>query len=248
MSDIYTVKEKMHKMRVKLYHSYLPGTEGSYIARTTNEASVSAENICASMKNRGGYDGDYEEAVKTIHHFFLEMLYQLADGFSANLGFFSVHPNIGGTFTNEKETHDHKKHPVNFRFQALKPMRDIRDDIEVIVEGVADTSGYIMEFLDIGTGAINETYSQMNQFIITGYKLKIAGDDPEVGIYFEQVGGATKLKVTSLAENTSSKLIGMVPAGPNGTYKIVIKTQYTGSGSTLLKNPRVIESNFTLSK
>jgi hypothetical protein len=39
------------------------------------------------MKNRGGYDGDYEEAVKTVHHFFLEMLYQLADGFSCALLF-----------------------------------------------------------------------------------------------------------------------------------------------------------------
>ncbi|MDR2702064.1 MAG: DUF4469 domain-containing protein [Spirochaetaceae bacterium] len=248
MSDIYAVKERMHKMRAKLYPSYLLNSEGAYIARTANEASVSTEDICASMKNRGGYDGDYEEAVKTIRHFHLEMLYQLADGFSANLGFFSVHPNIGGTFTNEKEAHDHKKHPVNFRFQALKPMRDLRDEIEVIIEGVADTSGYIMEFLDIGTGAINETYTNMNQFIITGYKLKVAGDDPEVGIYFEQVGGPTKLKVTSLAENTSSKLIGMIPGGPNGTYKVVIKTQYSGSGSAFLKTPRVIESGFTLSK
>ena len=26
MSDVYLVKEKMHKMRAKLYPSYLPGT------------------------------------------------------------------------------------------------------------------------------------------------------------------------------------------------------------------------------
>ncbi len=53
MSDIYQVKEKMHKMRAKLYPSYLPGTEGKYIARTANEASVSIEDICASMKKLG---------------------------------------------------------------------------------------------------------------------------------------------------------------------------------------------------
>jgi len=60
MSDVYLVKEKMHKMRAKLYPSYLPGKEG-YIARTTNEASVNIEDICASMKNRGGFDGSYEK-------------------------------------------------------------------------------------------------------------------------------------------------------------------------------------------
>ena len=56
MSDIYAVKEKMHKMRAKLYPSYLPGTEGKFIARTANEASVNIEEICAAAKNRGGYD------------------------------------------------------------------------------------------------------------------------------------------------------------------------------------------------
>jgi len=92
------------------------------------------------------------------------------------------------------------------------------------------------------------SYLVMNQFIINGYKLKVAGDDPEVGVYFEQVGGAIKLKVTSLAENTSSKLIGMFPAGPpTGTYKVVIKTQHSGGGN-LLKSPRVIESGFTLTR
>jgi hypothetical protein len=74
MSDIYQVKEKMHKMRAKLYPSYLPGTEGKYIARTSNEATVSIEDICAAMKNRGGFDGSYEEAVKTMRHFFMEMM------------------------------------------------------------------------------------------------------------------------------------------------------------------------------
>jgi len=248
MSDVYTVKEKMHKMRAKLYPSYLQGTEGTYIARTANEASVSIEDICASMKNRGGFDGSYEESVKTLRHFFMEMLYQLADGFSVNLGFFSVHPNIGGTFANEKEVHDHKKHPVNFRFHALKPMRDIRDDIEVIIDGIADTGGYIMDFTDVATGAVNETFGIMNQFVITGYKLKVAGDNPDVGVYLVQTDGTVTVKVTSLAENTSSKLIGICPGCTPGTYKIVIKTQYAGSGSKFLKEVRTIESGFTLTR
>jgi len=247
MSDVYLVKEKMHKMRAKLYPSYLPGTEGTYIARTTNEAAVNIEDICASMKNRGGFDGSYEEAVKSLRHFFMEMLYQLADGFSVNLGFFSVHPNIGGTFTNENEAHDHKKHPINFRFQALKPMRDLRDDIQVIIDGIADTHGYIMEYTDVSTGAVNETIHVMSQFIMTGYRLKVEGDHPDVGIYFQQVtGGTTKLKAGKLAENTPTKLVGMVPGGPNGTYKVIIKTQYSGSNKPL-KEIRTIESGFTLS-
>jgi hypothetical protein len=185
MSDIYTVKEKMHKMRAKLYPSYLPGTEGEYIARTTNEAAVNLEEISASAKNRGGFDGSYEELVKAVRHFFMEMCYQLADGFSVNTGFFSIHPNIGGTFTNENEAHDHKKHPINFRFQALKPMRDLRDSIDVIIiEGIADTKGYIMDYTDVATDTVNDTYTNMGQFIMTGYKLKVEGGSPRCGRLF----------------------------------------------------------------
>jgi hypothetical protein len=245
MSDVYTVKEKMHKMRAKLYPSYLPGTDGKYIARTTHEATVNVEEICADAVKRGGYDGNHDQMVKAVNHFHKEARYQLADGFSVNLEICSIHPNIGGLFANENEAHDHKKHPIDFRFHALKPLLDLRNEIEVLIEGVADTSGYIMEFADVTSGAVNESYTPTGMFAITGYKLKVEGDHPDVGVYLELVGATAKLKAGKLGENTSSKLIGTFPPGPPGTYKIVIKTQFS-SGSSLLKEPRIIESGFTV--
>jgi hypothetical protein len=248
MSDLYTVKEKMHKMRAKLYPSTLPGSEGKYVARTVNEGSVTISDICASMKNRAGYKGTHEDAKQTLHQFFTEMLYQLADGFSVNLGFCSIHPNIGGLFISEKEIHDHELHPVGFRFQELKPMRDLRELIEVIIEGFADTHGFIEEFCDIATGALNESMTSMNMFILTGERLKVDGDHPDIGVYFEQQDGPAKLKVTAVAENASGKLIGLIPAGPSGKYKVVIRTQYTGSSNKFSKETRAFESRFTLTR
>ncbi|MDR0475053.1 MAG: DUF4469 domain-containing protein [Treponema sp.] len=248
MSDLYTVKEKMHKMRAKLYPSSLPGSEGKYVARTVNEGSVTISDICASMKNRAGYKGTHEDAKLTLHQFFTEMMYQLADGFSVNLGFCSIHPNIGGLFTSEKDVHDHELHPLTFRFQELKPMRDLRELIEVIIEGIADTFGFVEEFCDIATGALNESMTPMNLFVITGERLKVAGDHPDIGVYFEQQDGPAKLKVTALAENTPGKLIGLIPAGPAGKYKVVIRTQHTSSPGKFLKELKVIESRFTLTR
>jgi hypothetical protein len=49
MANVYNVDEKMRKMRAKLYPSYLPGTEGNYVARTANEATADIGNICASV-------------------------------------------------------------------------------------------------------------------------------------------------------------------------------------------------------
>jgi len=128
-------------------------------------------------------------------------------------------------------------------------MRDIRDDIDVIIDGIADTKGYIMDFTDVNTGAVNELFAQLGMFIITGYKIKIEGDHPDVGLYFQQVtGGNILIKAGKLAENTSSKLVGIGPGSPGGTFKVIIKTQFSGSGSTFLKAPRTIESGFTLTR
>ncbi|MDR3130472.1 MAG: DUF4469 domain-containing protein, partial [Treponema sp.] len=49
-----------------------------------------------------------------------------------------------------------------------------------------------------------------------------------------------------LAENSGAKLIGVIPPLTAGEWNAVVKTQFTGSGSTSLKAPRVIESSFIL--
>jgi hypothetical protein len=245
--NVYSVYEKMHKMRAKLYPNYLPKGEGTYIARTTNESSVTVEDICASMKNRGGYDGSYEDAIQTVKHFLKETEYQLADGFSVNMSLFTVYPNIGGTFTSEKEAHDHKKHPVTFRFRTQNPLRDLRQSIEVIIEGMADTGGYIDEFIDYDENAINTLYVPGSQFAIHGHKIKVDGNQPDIGLFFVPVDDPSKaVKVERIAENTPSKITGIAPQTKYPRNRIEIRTQFTSSGSILLKSPRVITSNFIL--
>ena len=63
MSVINNVNEKLHRIRVKLYPNYLPKVEGKYLARTNNEASLSIEDVCAALKNRGGFTGKYETLI-----------------------------------------------------------------------------------------------------------------------------------------------------------------------------------------
>jgi hypothetical protein len=248
MSNIYEVSERMHKIRAKLYPNYLPGSEGTFIARTANEAAVTIEDICASMKKRAGYAGAFEECVQTVKHFFLEMEYQLGDGFSVNTGFFTIHPNIGGVFQSDKEnSNDTEKHPVTFRFQALKPMLKLRDSIEVIIEGYADTQGWISEFVDLEENFINTQFLPQNMFAISGHKIKIAGDDPSVGVYFVPAEDPSKaVKVARLGENTASHISGIAPNTGYIYNKIEIRTQFSGAVNTPLKTVRVITSSFTL--
>jgi len=247
MAIINNVTEVLHRLRVKLYPNYLPNVEGAYIARTDSEASLNIEQVCAALKNRGGYGGDYEDLVEGVKQFFDEAAYQLCDGFSVNTGYYSIHPNVGGTFNNTSEIHDHKKHPITFRFRTGRKLRRLIEHIAVDIEGIADTSGYIDEFIDAEEDSINAHYLPGNQFILHGHKIKVAGDDPSVGVYFVPVNDPSKtIKATRIAENGTSKIIGVAPGTGSSPVRIEIRTQYTGSGNAFLKTVRTIISGFTL--
>jgi hypothetical protein len=60
-------------------------------------------------------------------------------------------------------------------------------------------------------------------------------------VYFVSAAPALRVKVTgNLAENTSTKIIGMIPALAAGQWRVEAVTQY--AGGTPLKEPRVIHS------
>jgi hypothetical protein len=112
--------------------------------------------------------------------------------------------------------------PVSFR--TLTPLCSFAEHITEI-EGLAEVNGYIDEVVDVNTEAVNETLTLVGQFSIAGHKIKVAGADPNL-----------QVKVMS----------GLIPALSAGTWKVEIKTQYTGSDSTMLKNLWVIEGGMTL--
>ena len=247
MAIINTVKEKLHRIRVKLYPNYLPHVEGAYLARTVSEASLGINDVCAALKNRGGFTGSYEDLLENVRQFFDEAANQLLDGYAVNTGYFSIHPNIGGTFNAVNEAHDHDKHPISFRFRVRSKLRSLVENISVVVEGIADASGWIDEFIDTDENSINTLYTAGDQFIIHGHKIKVSGEDPTVGVYFVPVDDPSKaVKVTRIAENLPAKIIGIAPKTEWVENRIEIRTQFTGSGGVTLKAPRVIASSFVL--
>jgi len=246
MSLINNVTEKLHRIKVKLYPSYLPAAGGKYLARTNNEASLSIEDVCAALKNRGGFTGKYETLIENVKQFLDEAVYQICDGFSVNTGYFSIQPNIGGTFDSANEPYDEKKNPVNFRFRALSALRGCAKHINIDIEGVADNSGWIDEFTDIDENAVNSIFVEGDLFSVTGSRLKVARDDPSCGVYFVPAEDPSKaVKVTRIAENSNTKIIGVCVKTGYLNNRIEIRTQST-SGKRFLKTPRVITSGFMI--
>jgi hypothetical protein len=245
MAGLTNIPEVLHKIHVRLYPNHLPTVEGEYIARPKSDSMLTIEEICATLKKRGGFTGSYDDLVSHVKLFLDEAAYQLCDGYSVNFEYYSIHPKIKGTFNKKHEHVNEDNHPVTFVFRIRNLFRELLKFISVIVDGLADTGGYIDAITDISTGAVNESVTPGKNFVITGLKLKIAGNPMETGVFFTTPGAPGKPDVSvgvteNFAENDPAKIIGIVPALERGKkWTLEIRTTYSGAGKPL-KKVRVI--------
>jgi len=75
--------------------------------------------------------------------------------------------------------------------------------------------------------------------------LKIVGDSPQIGVYFQRIEGTEgedaesfKVPENDIVVNMPSELIVIIPPLEHGSYKLVIRTQFS-AGANLLKEPRM---------
>jgi hypothetical protein len=156
----------LHKIKARLFPTNLPDAKDVYYARASNEALLSVEQIAAALKNRGGATDNYNDIVKHVKQFMDEAAYQLCDGFAVNLGYFSIHPGIGGFFKSGKEGYSAKEHPLGFRFRTRDPMRDLTRYISIEIEAEELSGSFIDSFTDIDTGAVNEAATPGGLFVM----------------------------------------------------------------------------------
>lgn len=251
MANVLTkMRELLHKIRIKYYPAdNLTGGEGKFFARTAPEAVAKIEDVCIAAINRGDYDGESSNMVNAVNRFLDMAMHMLLDAYPVNFEYFTIYPRITGLFdaVSVEQPYDRKKNPIKFGFRTRPKLQRLIDEVEVLVEGRADTTGGISWYLDTDENAMNEITVPGNLFVLEGDKIKIAGDDPGVGVYLKDAGNSgAEVKVTRIAYNSASKIIGITPNTAALQNRIVIRTQYNGSGSTFLKEPRTITSDFIL--
>ena len=102
---------------------------------------------------------------------------------------------------------------------------------------------YVSGTTDAATRATDRTATPGYPFTVEGNYLKLAGDDPAVGITLvSEDSDETHIDPAMVAVNEPKKLVFIIPAGlAEGTYTLRITTQY-GSNGNLVKTPRTVES------
>jgi hypothetical protein len=242
---IKRVVEKIHHVHVKLHPNHLKDVEGTYVARTAREATLSISDVAAALKNRGGYTGNVNDLISGYEQLMAEVKYQLCDGFAVNLGIATIFPSVGGTWEHPNEVNDREKHPVVFKMLIHDELSRISAAIILVCDGVAKRLAYIDEVKDVRSGMVNATLTPGGAIVITGKRIKIAGDKPELGVFIEDSAGVRTKLEPPYAGNSVSKVIALLPAAlPPGEYKLEIVTQY--AGSKILNDARIIQMDTAL--
>jgi hypothetical protein len=223
-----------------LYENVLTKDDpNDYIARVVPERSLSVKDISESAAARGGADVSAAAIEHAVNLWLKEMAYQLCNGFSVNTGYFLAVALILGPFRSLAEKFDRKKHKLMIDFRQGEIMRKELATAEVDILGAADVNLSVLQVADVRSGTIDEFLTPGYNLRIAGYKLKIVGDKPGVGVRFvsqETPDSIYEVSAVDIVVNNPSELIIVIPDMPTGDYKLEITTQY--AVSSVLKEPR----------
>jgi hypothetical protein len=227
-----------HSIKANLYDNPLTDDPNDFVARVSSERTLSVEDICASATSRGGADIPAAAMSHGVNLFLKELSYQLCNGFSVNTGYFTASPLIKGVFNSTDEKFDATKHSVVFQFNQGDTLRKELSNVSVEIQGVADSSISILQVTDVKSGSVNDQITPNRNLKIKGYKLKLAGDNANVGVYFvnKDTAERTKVDASDIVTNNPSELVIVIPALKAGAYTLEVTSQY--SVGALLKEPR----------
>jgi hypothetical protein len=133
----------------------------------------------------------------------------------------------------------------------VTPTAELRNDVRsatVNLRGDAPVGTAISKVIDVVTGELNSVLTPGGAVNIIGSKIKIAGDNEQVGISLINQANqeVTPIPSSSIANNEPSKITFVMPADlPAGDYVLRIVTQFS-TANMLLKEPRIYNFDYIL--
>ena len=184
------------------------------------------------------------ETVRMVLELFNRLIIKLILlGFRLNTGLFIIELVCKGV------TYDGAWHPdvnsLQINITPTKQLREILENTTINIVGEASSTTSIIG----GESAQGVGYRVKagRAFTLHGKNIKIAGDDPSVGITLTSSESVeTKIEGDLIIQNDPSKLVFIIPENTtDGEYELKIVTQYS-SGGKYLKTPRSFTRTLTV--
>lgn len=175
----------------------------------------------------------------TLYHRVLMDL--ILNGYSINTGLFRAVAQFTGVI--ESGLWNKEKNSIYVQLTQDKGLREAIAETIVSILGEKPDIQYILETQDIKTGLRDGTATAGRILKVVGNMLKVAGDDPAVGITLTDPEGVVTTLEDDMLDTNNPKLLSILvpPEMKTGEYTLTVTTQFS-RGSQLLKEPRSIST------
>jgi len=237
----------LHKSKANLYPNLLTEDPNDYTARGISERTLNTAEICKGAVGRGGTPTTAEDMEHNVNLFLKEMAQQLSDGYSINTGYFTATALIHGVFNSAKKTFNPDKRAILYQFNQGELLRKELSNIADEISSIGNSYISISEVANVKTDTANNLLTPGRNLRIKKYKLKLAGDNSDIAVYFVNQTTSERIKVeaSDIVTNNPSELIIVIPELAGGTYSLEVVSQYTGN-NTSIKKRRTSVLNKTL--
>ena len=206
----------------------------------TGPKTLRSEDIAKEIKRRGS-ETEYETILSIVsqHNGIIEE--NLLNGQSVMTDLCQFTPRIPGAFPSSKAQFDPAVNKMTLDIVLSKRMREALKKVKAISLGAKPDVAGIDLVTDTASGLTDGSITANDDIRIDGSRIKVAGDEAVVGVFFVTEDGSKTFKVSRrLTQNDPSRILARVPELADGNYILRIVTQYMHS-SQLLKEARVVE-------
>jgi hypothetical protein len=210
---------------------------GFHALTVQGENRTTADFIRTMMSIRGGVtEGECALWIDLVKRAFV---FELSQGRIVNIdGFISANVHIQGDFPRSDSSFDPTRNTVHGSINFSRVINKILAASPVHHVSDAASGLYIEHIHDIASGTEDRVLTPGMGIRIRGNKMKIAGDDPAVGItIINAAGGSVMVDAAAIMRNGPREIEFICPSLPPGTYRLQVTTMYAG-GNGLLKEPR----------
>jgi hypothetical protein len=230
---------------IELFDNPLTENPDDRYGRVVNLASVDVDTLTARAI-AGGYNGNAASMKAAYEALKQEATKAVVRGEIVNFGLGHVILDVEGVFEGDEPQWNPEKHKLVASITTTKELRETLKVTPVNIRGMASNHAAIRSVTDVTTKKVNEVLTPAGMANISGSRIKIDGDNPDVGLFLVNQDTQERNQVpdTTIGLNDPSKVMFIVPAGlAAGDYLVSIITQYSAHSKQTLNEPRTITFN-----
>jgi hypothetical protein len=179
------------------------------------------------------------EAAQWVELMGMAVTHDVNLGFDVNIeGLLTARMDIQGTFPDADSSFDAARNRLHVGMTASRVLTKGSDGSATHRVSVAASGIFIEHFHDVASNTDDSVMTPGMVGNVYGSKIKLAGDDPGVGLYcIDEAGGETQVAAGAISHNGDKEIAFVIPGLADGVYTLMVKTQYSG-GASLLTLPR----------